>query len=64
MKEKTRIMIIIGIVVGVFIMLLNVWAFIHRRAIRAVIFKEKMPACPHWLPGCIRELLIAHDLPD
>ena len=61
MKKNTRIMIIVGAVIGLLIALWAVWTFIHRRLIRAFIFNEKTPACPHWLPDCVREMLINHD---
>ena len=63
MKKNTRVMIIVGAVFGLLIALWAVWTFIHRRVIRAFIFNEKMPACPHWLPDCVREMLISHDAP-
>ena len=35
----------------------TVWVFLHRRVIRAAIRREAYPACPHWLPGCVLEML-------
>ena len=55
MKKSTRIMIVIAAVVGFIAALCAVWAFVHRRVIRAAIRKEPFPACPHWLPGCVIE---------
>ena len=37
----------------------TVWVFIHRRAIRAAVKGDAMPACPHWLPDFIKETLAA-----
>ena len=34
-----------------------VWVIIHRRVIRAAFKGEPFPACPHWLPGFLKELL-------
>ena len=55
MKKSTKIMIVIAAVVGFLAALCAVWAFIHRRVIRAAAQKEPFPACPHWLPGCVLE---------
>ena len=57
-KKKTWILVITAIV-AFFVALCAAWAFIHRRVIRAAIRREPYPACPHWLPGCLREKLVA-----
>ena len=37
--------------------LLTVWAYVHRRLIRAAVKSEPLPVCPHWLPGAVEKLL-------
>lgn len=41
----------------ILVCMVTAWVIIHRRAIRAAVKGEPMPACPHWLPGCLREKL-------
>ena len=60
MKKKTWILVIIA---AVFVAICTAWAIIHRRVIRAAVRREPLPACPHWLPGCLREKLVETDSP-
>ena len=53
-KLKTWILVIASVLA----VLCAAWAFIHRRVILAAIRREPLPACPHWLPRCLREKLV------
>ena len=48
---------VLWIVLGLLIACCSVWVYIHRRLILAMVKQEPRPACPHWLPGCLKEKL-------
>ena len=55
-RSKSR-KLVFWLIVGILIACCSVLCYIHRRAIRAAIKKEPMPACPHWLPPFIKDKL-------
>ena len=59
---KKKVLWILCAVAAVCTVCCTIWAFIHRRAIRAAVRHEPMPACPHWLPGCLREKLVSTEI--
>ena len=55
--KKCEKKVILWLVLGLLIACCSVFNYIHRRVIRAVIKKEPMPDCPHWLPPCVKDKL-------
>ena len=55
---KKKLLWILCAVAAAWAVCCTAWVFIHRRAIRAAIRHEPIPACPHWLPACLREKLV------
>jgi hypothetical protein len=53
-KKKLWILCLAAVLYAIFS---TVWVIVHRRLIRAAIRREAIPACPHWLPGCVLEKL-------
>jgi|GEM_PF-5481696 len=54
----------ITVILAVILCMVTAWVYIHRRLIRALIGGKPAPACPHPLPGCIKEKLASTDPPE
>lgn len=58
MKTTTcRTKLVLHILLAVLIVGCTALVYIHRRAIRAAIKGDPLPACPHWLPKKLKEKL-------